>query len=60
MLINEEENSKILEINENIKTAIDEKIEEYKAAFLFNSENFFAEIAFCILTPQSKAKMLGL
>lgn len=56
MLINEEENSKILEINENIKTAIDEKIEEYKAAFLFNSENFFAEIAFCILTPQSKAK----
>lgn len=56
MLINEEENSKILEINENIKTAIDEKIEEYKAAFLFNSEDFFAEIAFCILTPQSKAK----
>lgn len=56
MLINEEENSKILEINENIKTVIDEKIEEYKAAFLFNSEDFFAEIAFCILTPQSKAK----
>lgn len=49
-------NEKILEINENIKDEIDKKINEYKNAFLYENNDFFAEIAFCILTPQSKAK----
>lgn len=56
MIINEDENKKILEINENIKLEIDQKIEEYKSAFNYGNEDFFGEIAFCILTPQSKAK----
>lgn len=49
-------NEKILEINKNIKDEIDKKINEYKNAFLYENNDFFAEIAFCILTPQSKAK----
>ncbi|WP_277284755.1 N-glycosylase/DNA lyase [Sneathia sanguinegens] len=56
MKINEEFSNEILEINEKIKDDISLKIKEYKDAFLYNEKDFFAEIAFCILTPQSKAK----
>ena len=56
MKINEEFSNEILEINEKIKDEISLKIKEYKDAFLYNEKDFFAEIAFCILTPQSKAK----
>ncbi|MDU7496636.1 N-glycosylase/DNA lyase [Sneathia sanguinegens] len=56
MKINEEFSNEILEINEKIKDEISLKIKEYKNAFLYNEKDFFAEIAFCILTPQSKAK----
>lgn len=56
MKINEEFSNEILEINEKIKDEILLKIKEYKDAFLYNEKDFFAEIAFCILTPQSKAK----
>lgn len=56
MKINEEFSNEILEINEMIKDEISLKIKEYKDAFLYNEKDFFAEIAFCILTPQSKAK----
>lgn len=56
MKINEEFSNEILEINEKIKDEISLKIKEYKDAFFYNEKDFFAEIAFCILTPQSKAK----
>ncbi|WP_066730050.1 N-glycosylase/DNA lyase [Sneathia sanguinegens] len=56
MKINEEFSNEILEINEMIKDEISLKIKEYKDVFLYNEKDFFAEIAFCILTPQSKAK----
>lgn len=56
MEINKKINNEILQINKTISDSIDEKILEYKNAFLYSDEDFFAEIAFCILTPQSKAK----
>lgn len=45
----------IEKLYESIKEEIDKKIEEYKEAFNYDNKDFFAEIAFCILTPQSKA-----
>lgn len=55
MQINESLHRKILEINEMIKPDVDKKISEYRAAFNYDNKKFFCEIAFCILTPQSKA-----
>lgn len=55
MKINESLHRKILEINEMIKPDVDKKISEYRAAFNYDNKKFFCEIAFCILTPQSKA-----
>ncbi|WP_067141067.1 N-glycosylase/DNA lyase [Oceanivirga salmonicida] len=48
-------NEEILEINEKIKKDVDEKIASYKASFNYEPEKFYCEVAFCILTPQSKA-----
>lgn len=45
----------IEKLYESIKEEIDKKIDEYKEAFNYDNKDFFAEIAFCILTPQSKA-----
>lgn len=45
----------IKKLYESIKEEIDKKIDEYKEAFNYDNKDFFAEIAFCILTPQSKA-----
>lgn len=45
----------IEKLYESIKEEIDKKINEYKEAFNYDNKDFFAEIAFCILTPQSKA-----
>lgn len=45
----------IEKLYESIKEEIDKKIDEYKKAFNYDNKDFFAEIAFCILTPQSKA-----
>ncbi|WP_068267758.1 N-glycosylase/DNA lyase [Caviibacter abscessus] len=55
MEINKDLHEKILEINESIKEDVDQKIREYKAAFNYDNKKFFCEVAFCILTPQSKA-----
>lgn len=55
MSINESLHSKILQINESIKLDVDNKIKEYKEAFNYDNKKFFCEVAFCILTPQSKA-----
>ena len=40
----------IEKLYESIKEEIDKKIEEYKEAFNYDNKDFFAEIAFCILT----------
>lgn len=45
----------IEKLYESIKEEIDKKIDEYKETFNYDNKDFFAEIAFCILTPQSKA-----
>ena len=46
------------EIYENIKPAIEKRLEEFKELYE-NSDDprIFAEMAFCLLTPQSKAKI---
>lgn len=54
--INAELNNKILEIYENLKDDIDKALNGYKEAWKQNEKEVFAEMAFCILTPQSKAK----
>lgn len=37
------------------KTAIERRLEEFRIAGRANDEDIFAELCFCILTPQSKA-----
>ena len=55
MKLNEQLNNEILKIYENIKEEVNEKIVEYKNCLKYSEKDFFAELAFCILTPQSKA-----
>ncbi|WP_156682829.1 N-glycosylase/DNA lyase [Oceanivirga miroungae] len=55
MKINEKLNNEILELNKKLKDELDLKIKSYKEAYHFDDEKFFKELAFCILTPQSKA-----
>ena len=54
--INKELNEKILGIYEKIKKDISKAISGYKKAWKGTEKEVFAEMAFCILTPQSKAK----
>ena len=54
--INKEKNEKILKIYKTIKPEIKKAIKGYKEAWNKSEKEIFAEIAFCILTPQSKAK----
>ncbi|MBB1534798.1 N-glycosylase/DNA lyase [Leptotrichia sp.] len=54
--INKELNEKILGIYEKIKKDISKAISGYKKAWKGTEKEIFAEMAFCILTPQSKAK----
>ncbi len=54
--INQELNKEILEIYIKIKEDIKKAIKGYKKAWNSSEKDVFAEIAFCILTPQSKAK----
>lgn len=55
MKINKELNEMILLINRQIDKELKEKLKSYKKAFNYDNKNFFCEVAFCILTPQSKA-----
>ena len=54
--INKELNEEILGIYEKIKKDISKAISGYKKAWKGTEKEIFAEMAFCILTPQSKAK----
>ena len=54
--INQEKHKEILKIHKEIKTGIEKAIKGYKKAWKDTEQEVFAEMAFCILTPQSKAK----
>lgn len=54
--INKELNEEILGIYRKIKKDISKAISGYKNAWKDTEKEIFAEMAFCILTPQSKAK----
>lgn len=56
MKINKEKHEKILEIYNVMKSDAKKAIEGYKKAWKGTEKEVFAEMAFCILTPQSKAK----
>jgi len=45
----------LLELYENRKVEIRKRLEEFKTVFDRSDEKLFSELAFCILTPQSKA-----
>ena len=54
--INKELNEEILGIYRKIKKDISKAISGYKKVWKGTEKEIFAEMAFCILTPQSKAK----
>ena len=54
--INKELHDKIVKIHKNIKKDVEKAIKGYKKAWKGSEREVFAEVAFCILTPQSKAK----
>ncbi|MDO5089572.1 MAG: N-glycosylase/DNA lyase [Leptotrichiaceae bacterium] len=54
--LNKELHNEISTIYKKIKKDIDKAIKGYRKAWEGNEKEVFAEIAFCILTPQSKAK----
>lgn len=54
--INRELNEEILKIYRKVKPEIKRAIEGYKKAWNSDEKAVFAEMAFCILTPQSKAR----
>ena len=54
--IDKEKNEEILKIYKEIKKDIETAIKSYKNAWKGTEREVFAEVAFCILTPQSKAK----
>ena len=56
MEIRKEKQSEIDEIYRKSKKEIDEAIKGYTDTMNFEEKDYFAEIAFCILTPQSKAR----
>lgn len=56
MKIRKEKQSEIDEIYRKSKKEIDEAIKGYTDTMNFEEKDYFAEIAFCILTPQSKAR----
>ena len=54
--LNKELHEEIVKIYKKIKKDIDKAIKGYKKAWNGSEKEVFAEVAFCILTPQSKAK----
>lgn len=60
IMINNELLKNIKDIHEVIKLKIDERIQEFKMIGNESSEEeFFCELVFCLMTPQSKAKSCG-
>ena len=57
MKVNKELNSEIKRIHKEIGSDIDKRLDEFKEVWEKGSEeDIFAEVAFCVLTPQSKAR----
>lgn len=56
MNIVKEKHLEILKIYDKFKDDIKKAIASYEKTSEYTEEDYFAEIAFCILTPQSKAK----
>lgn len=56
MEINKEKQKEIDSIYEKFRKEIDVAIKGYANTINYNEKDYFAEIAFCILTPQSKAR----
>ena len=54
--INKELHDKIVKIHTEIEKDVEKAIKGYKKAWKGSEKEVFAEVAFCILTPQSKAK----
>ena len=54
--IDMEKHKEILKIYKEIEKGIEKAIKGYKKAWKGTEKEIFAEMAFCILTPQSKAK----
>ena len=54
--LNKELHEEIVKIYKKIKKDIDKAVKGYKKAWNGSEKEVFAEVAFCILTPQSKAK----
>ena len=48
---------KLLEDYERFKKSIEERLEDFKGMLGEGEERIFAELSFCLLTPQSKAKV---
>lgn len=55
MYINENLNKEIIEINKKIDKELSQKMREYANCQNYSERDFYCELAFCILTPQSKA-----
>ena len=51
-----EKQKEIDEVYKKFKIDIDEAIKGYANTINYEEKDYFAEIAFCILTPQSKAR----
>ena len=51
--INKELHDKIVKIYKDIKKDVEKAIKGYKKAWKGSEREVFAEVAFCILTPQS-------
>jgi N-glycosylase/DNA lyase len=54
--LNKQLHEEIVKIYKKIKKDIDKAVKGYKKAWNGSEKKVFAEVAFCILTPQSKAK----
>lgn len=55
-MYNQELIKEIKEIHKKVKKDIEKATKGYKKAFLYSENDFFGEMCFCLLTPQSKAK----
>lgn len=51
-----EKQKEIDEVYKKFKNDIDKAIKGYEETIYYDEKDYFAEIAFCILTPQSKAR----
>ncbi|MEM3184822.1 MAG: N-glycosylase/DNA lyase [Candidatus Hadarchaeales archaeon] len=49
--------TELLEIHGKIKSEIERRLREFEKTWRTDDEKVFSELAFCLLTPQSKAKV---